>query len=300
MKSDVSIIIINYNTFELTSNCINSVIDKTERVSYEIIVVDNASTECDASIFKEQCPTINLIKSSTNLGFAGGNNLGIQHANSDYILLLNSDAELVNNAVVEAYNVINEDITIGVLSGCLLNPNDTIQAQAGRFPSLQRELRELLRINKLLSMRARADYYMGSQCDYTHPIEADWVWGAFFMFRKSDLAYFPNNLLHNTFFLYGEDLQWCYHFKKVLGKRILYHPAPQIIHYIGGSDKDIETGFDRYCKKMLPNEYKWMSMVKGIAYTRLYYFIKGLHYLTIRNEDSREKARVYLRLAVRV
>lgn len=294
----VSIVIINYNTYQLTTNCIKSVIDKTEGVSYEIIVVDNASTECDAELFLKQYPTINLIKSITNVGFAGGNNLGILHAKGEYVLLLNSDAELVNNALAEAYNVIKEDSSIGVLSCCLLYPNGTIQAQAGRFPSIQRELRELLRINKLLNKQARTNYYLGTECDYMHPIEADWVWGAFFMFRKNDLAYFPNNLLHNTFFMYGEDLQWCYHFKKVLGKKILYHPAPQIIHYIGGSDKDIEKGFERYCKKMLPNEFKWMSMVKGKAYTRLHYFIKGLHYLTISNKNSKEKAKVYLRIGV--
>src|SRR6187551_458695 len=97
---DVSIIIINYNTFDLTSNCIRSVVEQTKNVSYEIILVDNASVEKDAVEFSNIFPQIVLVKSSTNLGFAKGCNLGIEHSKGDYILLLNSDTVLVNNAVL--------------------------------------------------------------------------------------------------------------------------------------------------------------------------------------------------------
>ena len=94
----LSIIIINYNTFTLTSNCIQSIHDQLKEVDYEIILVDNASVECDPYLFKNKYPSINLVTSNTNTGFAGGNNLGLQHATGKYILLLNSDTELINNA----------------------------------------------------------------------------------------------------------------------------------------------------------------------------------------------------------
>ena len=95
----VSIVIINYNTFQLTCQCIQSVIDLTGQVTYEIILVDNASSECDASLFKEKFPSITLVKNPDNSGFAKGNNLGIQHALGDIILLLNSDTYLTEDAV---------------------------------------------------------------------------------------------------------------------------------------------------------------------------------------------------------
>lgn len=297
---DLSVIIINYNTYKLTSNCISSVIEKTKDVCYEIILVDNASTECNPQIFIDAYPQINLIASETNLGFSGGNNLGIEQASGEYILLLNSDTELINDAISVAYRIIKNDNSIGVITGQLQYPNGIIQAQAGRFPSLSREIRELFRINKLIPANKRPSYYLGTQWDYDAPVDADWVWGAFFMFKKSDLQYFPNQKLHDTFFMYGEDVQWCYHFKKALKKRIVYSPLPKLIHYIGGSDKDTEKGFERYCKKMLPNEYKWLCMVKGCFYTRLYYFFKGLHYLTLRNNDDKQKALVYMGLVVRL
>src|SRR5437763_942905 len=94
----LSIIIINYNTFELTCNCIESVIQYTTTIPYEIILVDNASTECDAELFKKRFPQIKLVKNPENNGFAKGNNLGIKHAEGDAILLLNSDTYLKVNS----------------------------------------------------------------------------------------------------------------------------------------------------------------------------------------------------------
>ena len=86
----LSIIIINYNTFTLTCNCIQSIEDKVKDIDYEIVLVDNASVECDPNLFKSKFPQINLVISDTNTGFAGGNNLGLKQATGDYILFLNN------------------------------------------------------------------------------------------------------------------------------------------------------------------------------------------------------------------
>ncbi len=294
----ISIIIINYNTYDLTCQCIESIYRNEKETDYEIILVDNASNECDPEKFKRQFPDIILIKSNKNLGFAGGNNIGIQQANGGYILLLNSDTELLNNAISIAYHTIKSDNSIGILSGQLQYPNGELQSVTGRFPSIKRELRELLRLNNTFNQKQRARYYLGTEWDYTQPTESDWVWGAFFMFRKSDLNHFPNHLLHNTFFMYGEDVQWCYHFKKVVGKRIIYTPEPKVIHYIGGSDNNKTEPFERYKQKMLPNEYKWLCMVKGLLYARTYYFIKSLVYFSLRGKDNLNKGTLYSKIAI--
>ena len=90
----VSVIIINYNTFQLTCDCISSVLKHTKMVSYEIVLVDNASTERNPALFLEKFPSIKLVKSEKNLGFAGGNNLGINIATGDYFFLINNDTEI--------------------------------------------------------------------------------------------------------------------------------------------------------------------------------------------------------------
>ena len=300
MDVKVSIIIINYNTYELTKKCIESVFTKTIATPFEIILIDNASTECKPEIFLELFPAIQLAKSRQNVGFAGGNNLGISKANGEYILLLNSDTELLNDAVTKAIAVFEQEADIGVLSGQLLSPDGSIQAQAGRFPSIMREIRELFRLNKLLSPKQRAHYYLGTECDYNVPIDADWVWGAFFLFRKSDLEFFPDKKLHETFFMYGEDMQWCYHFKKILNKRIVVHPAPKILHHVGASDKSSLKGFQRYKEKMLPNEARWLAITKGRIYARVFYLVKSLLYFSMkRNEENKQKAATYLSFACR-
>src|SRR6185436_7017921 len=95
----VSVILINYNTFALTGDCIRSVINHTKGVEYEIIVVDNASTETDPGRFLIDFPSIKLVKSAVNAGFARGNNLGIEKATGDHILLLNNDTILQDDSI---------------------------------------------------------------------------------------------------------------------------------------------------------------------------------------------------------
>lgn len=300
MNPIISIIIINYNTLDLTSRCISSIYENNTVNNIEIIVVDNASNRepIDPLIVKH--PEIKLIKSDRNLGFAGGNNLGISYAKGKYILLLNSDTEIRNDAIQIAYNIIQSQRNIGVITGQLLNPDGTIQPQAGRFPSLKHEFKELLRLNKLLSPHKRSQEYLGTECNYNTPIYADWVWGAFFMFKKDDLNHFPEKKLHDNFFMYGEDMQWCYYFRKKLKKRVLVHPEPKILHLVGGSDIEKEKGFVRYCKKMLPNQYAWIKLEKGLLYTRAYYFTKALLYRSLRDnkEVNNAKYKVFISLAM--
>ena len=123
----LSIIIINYNTFRLTCNCIQSIYDKLTDVDYEIVLVDNASIECDPNLFKQKFPAINLVISPTNSGFTGGNNLGVDNASGDYLLLLNSDIELLNNAPKICLDYILAHNDTGMTTCQLLYPDGKIQ-----------------------------------------------------------------------------------------------------------------------------------------------------------------------------
>src|SRR5690348_14253877 len=123
----VSVIIINYNTFEYTCNCIQSLIDKTMGVDYEIILVDNASSECNPDLFKEKFPQIILIKNSENSGFAAGNNLGIKHAKGEFILLLNSDTVFIENSILFIYEKCKPINNLGAATIQLIFPDGTIQ-----------------------------------------------------------------------------------------------------------------------------------------------------------------------------
>src|SRR5580765_4129196 len=118
----VSIIIVNFNTFKYTCTCIKSIIQYNQKQNFEIILVDNASSECDANLFLSKFPEIKLIKNKKNLGFAKANNIGIKAALGDIILLLNSDTELVTDAINMCATELKKNKHIGVISAKLTYP----------------------------------------------------------------------------------------------------------------------------------------------------------------------------------
>ncbi len=231
---DVSIVIINYNTFKLTCECIQSVIEKTQGLVYEIVLVDNGSTEVDPDEFLEKFPKIILIKSQTNLGFAVGCNRGINQAIGNYILLLNSDTILINNAVAVCFNFLLENPSVAVVSSRLEYLNGQVQHNCQRFPTVKYGLFELFRLQKILSRKVAGKILFGYFFDYESVAYPDWVWGTFFMFEKSRLQLLQNKNLADDFFMYGEDMQWCKDFK-LLGYNIAFEPAAKVIHHVGSS-----------------------------------------------------------------
>lgn len=230
----ISIIIINYNTFELTINCIQSIYDKTTDIDFEIILVDNASTKNNPDDFLRHFPDITLIKSNTNVGFAKGNNLGIEKAKGEKILLLNSDTLLKNNAIKYSADFLNKHANVAVVSSSLEYEDGQLQHTCQRFPSVKYGLCELLRIQKFLGKEKGGKLLMGSFFNHQDIAFPDWVWGTFFMFPRKLLKELAEQKLADIFFMYGEDIQWCMEFKK-LGYKIGFEPKAKVIHLMGKS-----------------------------------------------------------------
>ena len=231
---DISVIIINYNTFSLTINCIQQIKAKTTRISYEVILVDNASTERDASDFIHFFPEIVLIKNDSNFGFARANNIGIEKSKGEYILLLNSDAFLKNNAIKVTYDFLKKNPFVAVVTGKLLYPNGQIQHNCQRFPSVAYIFFELLRLQKMSGSKIGGRVLFGPFFDYNSIAYPDWVWGTFFMFKKTLIKELPDQKLNDEYFMYGEDMQWCMDFRK-LGYEVAFHPNAIIEHAMGAS-----------------------------------------------------------------
>ncbi len=232
---DVSVIIINYNTYALTCACIRSVIEHTKGLTYEVILVENASTEpFPAEEFRAEFPQVKLILSKENLGFAGGNNLGILSATGEYILLLNSDTYLKDNAVLTTLQYMRAHPEAAVVSARLIFPDGRHQSVAQRFPSVKYGLIELLRLQKIMSKRAAGHLLLGAFFDHAENATADWVWGAYFMFPRKLLEKLPDGRLDQTYFMYFEDMQWCMDFRR-LGYEVHYCADAEVVHLMGGS-----------------------------------------------------------------
>lgn len=257
---DVSIVIVNYNTYNLTLNCIKSVFEKTSGIKYEVILVDNASKEVEEKSFEDQFPAIKVIRLAENKGFAGGNNAGLPYAKGKYILLLNSDTILIENSIAATFKYLEDNPKAGVVSARLIFPDGRYQSVAQRFPSIKYKLVELFRLQKLLSKEFSGKYLLGSFFDHNKSVIVDWVWGAYFMFRKDLLDQMHGNKLDDSYFMYAEDMQWCWDIRK-LGYEIHYCADTTVVHLMGGSSankKDLmhNSGEEFFLKNYHPIS-KW-------------------------------------------
>jgi len=272
----LSIIIINYNTFQLTCNCIRSIHEKLTDIEYEIILVDNASVECDASLFKEKFPDIKLITSKTNTGFTGGNNLGIEHSTGEYLLLLNSDTELINNAPKICLDYLKQHKEVGMVTCQLIYPDGRIQFNTRRFRTISWELLEVIPFYKLLPKVKREALMLHHYFDHKSFANVDWVWGAFMLFPKAIIQQLPKKKLSDDFFMYCEDVLWCWDFKQ-LGYQIHFLPEAKVMHVHKGSvskDKWIQIretsirNHAKFMKKFYPDA-RWYIFA-AIYYTKQY------------------------------
>jgi GT2 family glycosyltransferase len=271
----VSVIIINYNTFSLTSACIRSVYAHTKSVSFEVILVDNASVECDADDFLREFPQLKLIKSLTNAGFAAGNNLGIAAASGHYYLLLNSDTLLTEDSIGKAYHFLSERADVGVVGCRQVYPDGKIQFVARKFRTIRWELLDLFRfVTYLMPYQRRSRLLLGKYFKNDTTCEADWVNGAFFMMPASVVRAMPGQQLDDRFFMYGEDVLWCEQIRQ-LGYRIFFFADTTIIHIAGAS-----TALKKQLQLrnvMIRHECAIMAMRKGKG---LYYFLFCLLYVS--------------------
>jgi len=287
----VSVIIINYNTYELTKTCIASIY-KNYQKKIEIIVIDNASTEKDVALLNDVFPDLKIIKNKENLGFAKANNIGIQIAVGDYILLLNSDAELKNDAISICIEALNEKNNVGIVTGQLIFPNGIIQHNCQSFPSVKNEIIELFRLQKLMGKEKTSQLFKGAFFDHNKSCYTDWVWGTFFLFKKEDLKKLNLKHLSDDFFMYGEDLEWCYQFN-IVGLKTYYCKDAQIIHHLGSSKFG---DFYKTQKQIIKNELLFIKKYEGnltLLSIRVLKFIK-FTLLSIKTPNYFKIGRYYL------
>ena len=268
---DISIIIVNYNTLELTKNTIDSVIEKTTGIKYEIILVDNASTDGSIEYFeKNYKDKIIFLKNKENLGFGRANNKGIEIAKGKFIFLLNSDTLLINNAIKILFDYMKLNSKVGVCGGNLydikLNP---VHSYLEKIPSIKTEINYFFNIlgKVLKKISKRRDDF-----NYSKLVkEVGYITGADMMIRKSVLE--KVGVFDEIFFMYSEEAELTYRIKQA-GYKIMSVPMAQIIHLEGKSTKFKDKKFRMY----LESKYKYFYKVYGIESFKKFYFISQIGY----------------------
>ncbi len=282
----VSIVIINYNTFQITCDCITSVIANTKGIPYEIILVDNNSPDDNPDEFLVKFPNVKLIKNKENGGFAKGNNVGIAAAKGDIILLLNSDTILTEDSVSKSAYILSSHPEMGPLGVKLKYPDGKLQHTARKFRSIKNELLDLIRpLLLLMPYKKRVElmlnqYFRGDMNTY-----CDWVSGAYMMFHTRLLDLLPERKLDERFFMYGEDQLWCYQFY-VLGFRSYYYSETTVIHINNASTKPAKQL--QLLKKFIDLELYLVEYRKGKS---LYYYLFAFIF------TLKEKMRYYIKIA---
>ena len=230
--STISIIIVTYNTRQMTSECIDSIFEKTVGVDFEIILVDNASTDGSKEFF-EKDSRIKYIYSNENLGFGRGNNLGYKYAVGKYIFLLNSDTLLVNDAVSEMYQFLeNASANVGCV-GCVLQDRKgkRIHSYHLNFPTLGWFFKEIVcySIPKLYNPYKK-DEIRATQDQF--PLEVKQVTGADMFIRRNVIE--ECGMFDPDFFMYFEETEMQHRFFEKGYKSMIVN-TPRIIHLVGAS-----------------------------------------------------------------
>lgn len=262
---DLSIVIVNYKTPNLTIDCISSIRRHTKGVTYEILVVDNGSGDDSIDKIRKYISGLSyskckLLISKTNLGFAAGNNLAIKKSQGKYILLLNSDTLLTSNVAGEMINWLTENPHIGIASCSLKNSDGSEQGTGGGFPypfqvfAWMFFLEDLPFLDKFIKpfhlSHNESPFYKGEK-NYSISREFDWLTGAFFMVNRKVVTNI--GLLDEEYFMYTEEVDFCYRAKKI-GWKVFYNPKWSIVHF-GGASSTSNKSF---------NEYPIISEFKGV------------------------------------
>ena len=262
VKPLLSIIIISYNTSQITLDCLASIF-KDKKLSFslaqnsdhtipaEIILIDNASQDDSVSQIKKKYPLVKIIDNKTNLGFGLANNQGLKIAQGNYLLLLNSDTIILHSAISQSLEWLSSHPESLCCTAQLLNTDKTIQASGGYFPNLFNCftwltcLDDLPLINHLIKpFHPHTPNFYTHDNFFTKDHSQDWLTGAFMLFRREPILAVDG--FSKKFFMYGEEMEMCYRISKKYPLQTFdYLIGPQIIHLGGKSTKDKQQIFER-------------------------------------------------------
>jgi len=233
---DLSIVIVNYNVRDLLRDCLRSIDASEGRGRFEVIVVDNCSSDGSPAMVRAEFPRVRLIASETNGGFAMANNLGIRAASqARYVMLLNPDTVVPPNALGNLIAYLDEHPDVGVVGPKLVLADGSLDLACRRsFPDPRIAFYHAFGLDRLFPKSREFARYNLTYLDEDEMAEVDCVVGAAMVVRHEAID--QAGLLDESFFMYGEDLDWAYRIR-CAGWKVIYNPAVVIVHYKGQSSR---------------------------------------------------------------
>ncbi|HNT76037.1 MAG TPA: glycosyltransferase family 2 protein [Anaerolineae bacterium] len=277
---DLGIVIVNYNTRALLERCLETVLASVG-VTFQVCVVDNHSPDDSAALVAAKFPQIQLIANTDNVGYPAANNQGLQRLGfaagacptaPRYALLLNPDTEVPPEAFRKMLDFMAAHPDAGVAGPRLVRPDGSLDLACRRaFPSPEVSLYRLLGLSRLFPQSPRFGRYNLTYLDEHQTAEVDSVVGAFMLVRREAIE--SAGLLDDTFFMYGEDLDWAYRIKAA-GWKVYYYPDVTVLHVKRAASKQspkAQVEFWRameifYCKHYAQQTPRWLHyLILGIV-----------------------------------
>lgn len=265
-KADVSIIIVNWNSADYLRKCVGSVLETTKDISYEIIVIDNASYDGSKEMLEREFPQVLYIQSDKNLGFSKANNLAYEKSSGSALMFLNPDTVVLNSAVSLMFKHLNSSPEIGAVGAGVLNMDGSLQMHyVQAIPTILNQMlvsetaKKWFPKAKMWGIRQLLDY------DGT-PVEVEIVMGSCVMVKRD--VFEKIGRFDEDYFMYAEDVALCYAVRK-FGRRIDYVRDAAVIHY-GGKSSDVKE--ESQFSIVMPRESMviFFTKTRGKAYATLY------------------------------
>jgi N-acetylglucosaminyl-diphospho-decaprenol L-rhamnosyltransferase len=223
--ADVSVVVVAYNSMPELERCLESVSQD------EVVVVDHGSTDGSLELIRERFPQVRVLEQE-NRGFGAGMNAGMRVAGGRYFLLLNADAWVLGDAVERLRAFADEHPEAAVVGPRLLNPDGSLQPSVRGFPTLWRLATEYFFLRKLAPRSRVFNAFYGAGFDHRSEREAEWLGAACLLVRRE--AADQVGLFDEDYFLFSEEVDWCWRFRKQ-GWKVLFFPGAEVVHVFTSS-----------------------------------------------------------------
>ncbi len=225
---DLSIIIVNYKEPGFLKQCLKGIRQAQPQLTYEVIVVDNASGDRSLPMVREHFPEVILLPQKKNLGFPVGNNVGVRRSRGRYVLLLNPDIAVFKGVLEQLVAYLDEHPDVGIVAPKLLNPDQSVQTSCYRFPTPMVPILRRTPLGRLPFAKKILRHYLMLDWDHNDDRLVGWVLGSCMLVRRT--AFEQVGLMDERFFMYFEDVDWCRRFWEH-GWKVVYRSSTSMVHY---------------------------------------------------------------------
>jgi GT2 family glycosyltransferase len=252
---DVSIIVVAWNIKNFVHDCLKSVYEVTKGILFEVIYVDNASKDGSVDMVKNKFPEVKIIENDKNHGFSKANNQAIKIAQGRYVLLLNADTVVLDDAIAQTVAFADAHMDTAVVGCKILNPDRTLQHSCMMEMSILNQFLAATYLYKIFPHKRFFSRETMTWWDFNEVREVGAVKGCYFLVRRTAIE--QVGLMDERYFFYGEEMDWCYRFKKA-GWKIMFTPIGEIIHYGGQSSK------------IMARKFRWQLEGSKLLFMRLH------------------------------